>query len=98
LHYTVLQSSLPETLFMASVTTSVRIEQQLAKRLERAAARLARGKNWIISKALEEYLAKANRDSLAAEAHRQSMAAARDEMRKLKGAAGFPVTDFSEWK
>jgi predicted transcriptional regulator len=94
----VLQSSLPETLFMASVTTSVRIEQQLAKRLERAAARLARGNNWIISKALEEYLAKANRDSLAAEARRQSMAAARDEKRKLKGATGFPVTDFSEWK
>jgi predicted transcriptional regulator len=94
----VLQTFLLEICIMASITTSVRIEQQLARRLERAATRLARGKNWIISKALEEYLAKANRDSLAAEARRQSMAAARDEKRKLKGTAGFPVTDFSEWK
>jgi len=71
---------------------------QLAKRLERAAACLTRGKNWIISKALEEYLAKTNHESVAAEARRQPMAAARDEKRKLKGVTGFPVTDFSEWK
>lgn len=83
---------------MASITTSVRIEQQLARRLERAAVRLARGKNWIISRAIEEYLAKTNHDSLAAEARRQSMAAAQDEKRKLNGTAGFPAADFSEWK
>lgn len=83
---------------MASITTSVRIEQQLARRLERAAVRLARGKNWIISRAIEEYLAKANHDSLAVEARRQSMAAAQDEKRKLKGTAGFPAADFREWK
>jgi predicted transcriptional regulator len=45
---------------MSSVTTSVRIEQKLAQRLERAAARLSRGKSWIVSKALEEYLVKFN--------------------------------------
>jgi predicted DNA-binding protein len=67
---------------MASVTTSVRLEQKLAQRLERAAARLSRGKNWIVTKALEEYLAKVNQDDLAAEARRQSILVARTERRK----------------
>ena len=67
---------------MASVTTSVRIEQKLAQRLERAAARLSRGKSWIIAKALEEYLAKVNQDGLAAEAQRQSRLLARGERRR----------------
>lgn len=67
---------------MSSVTTSVRIEQKLAQRLERAAARLSRGKSWIVSKALEEYLAKFNQDDLAAEARRQSILAARADRRK----------------
>jgi predicted DNA-binding protein len=81
---------------MASVTTSVRIEQKLAQRLERTAARLARGKNWIISKALEEYLAKVNQHDLVAEARRQSMLCARAE-RRGKGV-GFPEEDIEEWK
>lgn len=81
---------------MASVSTSVRIEQQLAQRLARAAARLSRGKNWIVTRALEEYLAKVNQDDLAAEAKRQSRLCARAE-RRGKGV-GFPEEDIEEWR
>jgi predicted DNA-binding protein len=70
----------------------------LARRLARAAARLSRGKSWIVSKALEEYLAKLNQADLADEARRQSLAAARDERRKAKGTTGFPVEDVSGWR
>jgi predicted DNA-binding protein len=81
---------------MASVTTSVRLEQKLAQRLERAAARLARGKNWIVTKALEEYLAKVNQDDLAAEARRQSILVARAERRKKPDK--FWDEDVQGWK
>jgi predicted DNA-binding protein len=81
---------------MASVTTSVRLEQKLAQRLERAAARLSRGKNWIVTKALEEYLAKVNQDELAAEARRQSILVARAERHKKPDS--FWDEDVPGWK
>lgn len=81
---------------MASITTSVRIEEKLAQRLERAAARLSRGKNWIVTKALEEYLAKVNQDDLAAEARRQSALVARAERRKKPDS--FWDEDVPGWK
>jgi len=81
---------------MTSVTTSIRIDQQLSKRLERAAARLSRGKSWVIAQALKEYLAKVNRDGLAAEARRQSLLVARAERRGTD--AGFPEEDIEEWR
>ncbi len=81
---------------MASVSTSVRIEQQLAQRLARAAARLSRGKNWIVTRALEEYLAKVNQDDLAAEARRQSRLIARSERRQKPD--NFWEEDMPEWK
>jgi len=64
-----------------SVTTSIRINAGLALRLARAASRMARGKNWIITQALEEYLARVNQEGLAAEARRQSLIVARRERR-----------------
>lgn len=60
-----------------SVSTSIRIQARLAARLERVATRLSRGKNWIITRALEEYLAKVGQDEVAAEAKRQSLLASR---------------------
>lgn len=66
---------------MKSVTTSIRINAGLAQRLARAASHMARGKNWIITQALEEYLARVNREDLAAEAKRQSLIVARRERR-----------------
>ena len=81
---------------MKSVTTSVRLQSDLATRLERAASRLSRGKNWIISKALEEYLAKVNQQDLAEEARRQSRMAARIEGRRKPDE--FWEEDIPEWK
>ena len=81
---------------MSSVTTSIRIDQSLAKRLARAAARLSRGKNWIVTRALEEYLVKVNRDDLIAEARRQSRLCARAEGGKK--SLGFPEEDIEEWR
>ena len=81
---------------MSSVTTSIRLNTTLAKRLEKVAGRLSRGKNWIIAQALEEYLAKANRYDLAAEARRQSLACSRDEKRS-KQRASWEI-DISEWR
>lgn len=81
---------------MKSVTTSVRLQTNLATRLERAASRLSRGKNWIISKALEEYLAKVNQEGLAEEARRQSRMAARIERRRKPDE--FWQEDIPEWR
>jgi predicted transcriptional regulator len=81
---------------MSSVTTSIRLEQQLARRLARAAARLSRGKSWIVSKALEDYLAKTNQEELKAEARRQSELVSRAE-RRGKGI-GFPEEDVEDWR
>ncbi len=81
---------------MKSVTTSIRIEADLAEQLTRAAARLARGKNWIITQALEEYLARVNQYDLAVEARRQSLVVARRERRHKDNR--FWQGDTAGWK
>ena len=60
-----------------SVTSSFRMSESLRMRLEAAARHLGKRKNWVISRALEEYLAKTSRESLAEEARRQSLLASR---------------------
>jgi predicted transcriptional regulator len=55
--------------------TSVRLPPQLVDQLEHAATSLHRGKNWIIVKALEEYLGNMDKQMLRAEAKRQSIIA-----------------------
>ncbi len=82
---------------MSTVTTSVRLDAVLAKRLRKAAVRLSRGRNWVITRALEDYLAKVNRDDLAKEAMRQSAAAARDE-RRLRKKDFYLDEDIPGWK
>jgi predicted transcriptional regulator len=47
----------------------------LKARLEATARQMNKGKNWILNRALEEYLVR--HESLAAEARRQSLLAAR---------------------
>lgn len=81
---------------MGSSITSIRLDQSLAKRLEQAASRLARGKNWIMTQALQEYLSKIGQDDLAAEARRQSLIIARAERRGAD--KGFPEEDIEEWR
>lgn len=61
------------------ITTSIRLPTKLREDLEQAARSLHRGKNWIIAKALEDYLAKINSSHLAKEARRQSLLASKTD-------------------
>lgn len=80
---------------MKSVTTSIRLTADLVERLEREANRLARGKNWIISKALEEFLSKRNHGGFLAEARRQSLRVSKKRNRREEA---FWEPDIREWK
>ena len=60
---------------MKSSTSSFRIPQDLRIRLEKTSRLLKKAKNWIINRALEEYLERTRREALAAEARRQSLLA-----------------------
>lgn len=62
---------------MASSTSSFRIPERLKARLDRAARRLNKRKNWIIHRALEEFLERHSRADLRDEARRQSLMASR---------------------
>ena len=58
-----------------STTSSFRISEELKARLEQTSRHLKRGKNWVINRALEDYLDRVGHDALAAEARRQSLVA-----------------------
>ena len=58
-----------------TITSSFRISEELRDQLADTAGHLGKGKNWIITRALEEYLARVGRKALAEEARRQSLAA-----------------------
>jgi predicted transcriptional regulator len=78
------------------ITTSIRLTTELREQLEKAAHTLHRGKNWIIVKALEEYLAKVNRDKWAKEAKRQSILASKIKTEEEKAWERDMEED--EWK
>ncbi len=59
-----------------SITTSIRLTPKLRRALELKAQREKVGKNWIISRALEDYLQQDELTDLEAEAKRQSLIAA----------------------
>ncbi|WP_341788313.1 ribbon-helix-helix protein, CopG family [Rickettsia endosymbiont of Lasioglossum villosulum] len=56
-----------------SITTSIRLELSLNKKLEKAAYDLHRGKNWLITEAILMYLKQLENSSLAEEAKQQSL-------------------------
>lgn len=56
-----------------SMTTSIRLSQEVRQQLNQASQFLHRGKNWIINEALKKYLLSLNQLSLASEARRQSL-------------------------
>lgn len=60
---------------LKATTTSIRLPPALRQRLEDTAHRLGRGKNWIVVRALEEYLAKGDDRAFVEEARRQSVQA-----------------------
>jgi len=63
------------------VTTSIRLSNELRSHLEKVAQSVHRGKNWIITKALEEYLDKIEKNSLLEEARRQSLLASQSDQK-----------------
>ena len=64
---------------MATVTSSYRIPEELASRLESTAERLKKGKNKILTEALEEYLMRHDEEWFRKEALRQSQVASATE-------------------
>ncbi|MGB0745234.1 MAG: ribbon-helix-helix protein, CopG family [Opitutales bacterium] len=63
-----------------SITTSIRLSPKLRRALELKAKKEKRGKNWIISRALENYLESDALIDLASEAQRQSQIAAQQDI------------------
>jgi predicted DNA-binding protein len=56
-----------------SITTSIRLEASLSKKLEKVAHDLHRGKNWLIREALRIYLEQLENQNLVQEARKQSL-------------------------
>ena len=61
---------------MSTTTSSFRLDSELKSRLDRVAKQINHNKNWIITRALDEYLLKYDQEAFRAEAERQSRAAA----------------------
>ena len=61
------------------ITTSIRLELSLSKRLEKAAHNLHRGKNWLISEAVRKYLEQLENPNLVQEARKQSLLASKQK-------------------
>jgi len=79
---------------VASSTSSFRIPDELKRRLENAARRMNKRKNWIINRAIEEYLRGYSRTQLRAEARRQSLLASR---KRWKDAAKWEAAAAEVW-
>ena len=76
-----------------SITTSIRLTPKLRRALELKAKKEKRGKNWIISRALENYLQQDGLTDLEAEAKRQSLIAAQQHEDDWSEDA-----DLAQWK
>jgi len=76
-----------------NVTTSIRLNPRLRRALEQRAKKEQRGKNWIISRALEQYLDEEAHENLALEARRQSLIATQTDIEDWSTDA-----DFEQWK
>ena len=64
---------------MPSSTSSFRISEELRHRLEITARSVNKGKNWVLTRALEEYLDRHSQVGLRAEARRQSQLASKSQ-------------------
>jgi len=77
-----------------SVTSSFRMSKDLQRVLSDAAERTGKGKNAIIIEALVKYLHVMERESLAAEARRQSELVSKHEL----DAGWYGLADTSAWR
>jgi len=68
----------------SGITTSIRLEVNLSKKLEKAAHDLHRGKNWLISEALRKYLEQLENSNLVDEARNQSLLASKQKNQDLE--------------
>ena len=78
-----------------SVTTSIRFPKGLRERVEREAHKIGRTKNWVIVRAVEDYLGSADENSRCREARRQSIEASRQT---AEGGDWEDAADFRDWK
>ena len=78
-----------------SITTSVRMSEDLRLRLERRAYETGKGKNWVVNEALRQYLIASDQISITDEARRQSILAS-----NIKHESGdfVEAVDFEDWK
>lgn len=77
------------------ITTSIRLPPKLRNQLDQASHNLHRGKNWIICRALEDYLMKLDRRKFIEEAQRQSLLASK--MDNKENAPWDQEADDSGW-
>ena len=79
-----------------SITTSIRLEVSLSKKLEKAAHNLHRGKNWLISEAVRRYLEQLENPNLVQEARKQSLLVS--EQKNQDADLWETNSDQEEWK
>ena len=77
------------------MTTSIRFPQGLRERVEREAHKMGRTKNWVIVRAVENYLGTVDEDARRREARRQSIEASRQP---AEGSDWEDAADFRDWK
>ncbi len=79
-----------------SETTSIRLSPHLRQQLEQASHLLHRGKNWIITQALEEYINQVLNLKLVEEARKQSLHASQAD--QLEEGGWEDEMDDSGWR
>ncbi len=78
-----------------SVTTSIRFPKGLRERVEREAHKMGRTKNWVIVRAVEDYLGTVDAEARCREARRQSIEASRQTAEESDWEE---AADFRDWK
>lgn len=79
-----------------STTTSIRLNPKLRDQLEEICHTLHRGKNWVIVKAVEEFISRFGHPHLKEEARKQSLLASKAD-KKTDAKAWEDSSDTSGW-
>jgi len=83
-----------------SVTTSIRFQAALRQSLEALAEESGRGMNWIIERALEEYIAKHRREGLLESAQKDIIYLNQNSAKHIERDESFwpQLYDDSDWE